>query len=419
MNQTRLIELPECWLDNTKGSYSAELQLLLYCARIHLNCDDIQSIQSLLVQDIDWSVLIQLSRRHGVLPLLYQNLTIAGTASIDLQALQQLRDYSQGTAFQNAVFTRALLKIVDLLAKNNIQALPFKGPLLAVSAYNNLSLRSFCDLDIIIRKKDFLKAIEVLTVQGNYRPKREWSFLKDSWETLYLQSYREFSLTNGIVTIDLHQELTVERYLSSKFSFDDLWNDRESVVIASQEVPNFAQVDVLLYLCIHASKESWRKLKWICDIAEFTRVHSDLDWQNLLERAQNLHCQRRLLVGLLLAHTLLGLFLPDFVLKRAEIDKICLELTDEFTERLFWEENQLGRKFTLEKFCLHLKSLESLEDQLKSEEEIRRLLKTVLIKILPNSKDKEYLPLSRNFYFLYYFIRLYRLAKERFSLSSQ
>ncbi len=386
-----------------------EISLLVGCARSQMNDEHRQQIRHLLSQPIDWSVVQHLARQHGTLPLLYQNLKQAGADLIDDPVLAELRSYSQGIAFQNSVFTRALLNVLNLLSAHDILALPFKGAVLAASAYKNISLRSFCDLDILIRQKDCLKAVEVLTSQANYRTSREWHFLNESWELLYRRSYREISLTNGIVTIDLHQALTVEHYLSTQFSFDELWHHRDSVEIAAQPIPIFAAPDLLLYLCVHASKECWRKLKWICDIAEFVHVHPELDWQSLCQRAQVLHCERRLLTGLLLSQTLLGLPLPDVVWQRADQDQVCYELAVEFSQRLFWDQNQLGRQFTIEKFLLHLKSLEKRDDRFKSGEELMRQIATLVIKLLPNSEDQKFIPLPQFLYFLYYVIRPYRL----------
>ena len=414
-DDTRSVELPQHRIKNLEMNLSSDLKLLLNCARTHLSLSNVQTIKLLLNQDIDWPALIQLSRRHGVLPLLYQNLKLISSEKIDSQVLEQLQQYSQKTALQNTIFTRDLLNILTLFKKYDIQALSFKGPSLAVSAYKNLSLRSFCDLDILIPKKDCLKAIDVLIMHGHYQPIREWHFLNEKWEKTYLKSYREFSLTNGIVTIDLHQCLTVEGYLSSEFSFEYLWKNHETIDIATQVIPNFGQIDSLLYLCVHASKECWRKLKWICDIAEFVQVNPDLDWHRLLDQAQTFHCERRVLTGLLLAHYLLELPLPEIVSQRAEKDQICYELTEEFIQRLFWQDNQLGRQFTMEKFYLHLKSLEKVEDKLKSWEELSRQLKTLLIKLIPNSKDYRYLPLPKLLGFMYYFIRPYRMLQEKIS----
>ena len=401
------------WPIQPEDTFTPEVSLLLVCAHGQLNDGQCQEIRQLLAQTIDWSRVQQLARQHGTLPLLYQSLKQAGTDLIDDSILAEFRNFYQGIAFQNSVFTRALLDILKLFAANDILALPFKGPVLAISAYHNISLRSFCDLDILIRQQDCLKAVEVLTTQSNYRTRREWHFLNESWERHYQQSYREISLTNGIVAIDLHQELTVERYLSTTFSFEDLWQHHESIDIAAQLVPNFATADLLLYLCVHASKECWRKLKWICDITEFIQAHPELDWQRVFQRAQVLHCERRLLTGLLLSQRLLGLSLPEQILHRAEQDRMCDQLAVEFSQRLFWDKNQLDRQFTIEKFVLHLKSLEKRSDQLKSGEELLRQFTTILIKLLPNSEDKKYIPLPVYLYFLYYLIRPVRLLLEK------
>jgi hypothetical protein len=58
-------------------------------------------------------------------------------------------------------------------------------------------------------------------------------------------------------------------------------------------------------LCIHASKEYWRSLKPVVDLAGYLDRQSQLDWVCLLEEARRWGCLRMLLLGLQLTRMLL------------------------------------------------------------------------------------------------------------------
>jgi len=57
-------------------------------------------------------------------------------------------------AARNVFLTNKLFEILNLFKKNDILALPFKGPVLAESVYGDLSLRQFVDLDILVHNHD-------------------------------------------------------------------------------------------------------------------------------------------------------------------------------------------------------------------------------------------------------------------------
>ena len=61
-------------------------------------------------------------------------------------------------------FASELLRITHHLAKKEIRAIPYKGPVLAQSAYGDLALRHFSDLDLLISPRDFDQAKNALSL---------------------------------------------------------------------------------------------------------------------------------------------------------------------------------------------------------------------------------------------------------------
>ena len=58
------------------------------------------------------------------------------------------------------------MECVNLLADNGVEHVVLKGPIFALQAYHNLSLRQFSDLDILIHPKDFPKVYDLLEASG-------------------------------------------------------------------------------------------------------------------------------------------------------------------------------------------------------------------------------------------------------------
>src|SRR5215213_7019315 len=100
-----------------------EGELLLSCARTKRAPE----VTRLAVEDIDWNYFFLLARRHGVVPLVYRQLK-------DLLP-PVFKQYYQENAARNIVLTNELCRIIKLFAGAGIEAIPYKGPVLALFAY--------------------------------------------------------------------------------------------------------------------------------------------------------------------------------------------------------------------------------------------------------------------------------------------
>lgn len=392
-----------------KANDSPEVELLRMCCRTKIDGDQQARIRHLLQPSMDWRTLVRLANVHGVQTLLYQSVKSIGKEQIPAIVLKDLTAYVQQIAIFNTVLTRDLLKILDFLQTHGIRALPFKGPVLAASVYGSISLRHFCDLDILVSPKDFAKTIEVLVAEG-YQLAYEWHLLDQDLELTLRNSKSEYQLIKNSVSIDLHQTLTVERFLSSQFTFDYLWDNREPVLVSGHTFYSFGADDLLMYLCIHGSKDCWRKLKWICDVSECIQQTPGRDWQRFLQQAAQMGCERMVLLGLCLTQQVLGTELSEVVQAKIDAHPGCSRLAQDFAQRLFDQENTLGRSFTPQKFIRHWQMTETRRDRIACILDIRRPIHGFWLKCLPNVNDRDFLVLPKPLYFLYFLIRPLRLG---------
>jgi hypothetical protein len=124
-----------------------ELSLLLACARAGKVQEKQAAIQQLLADGIDWTSFAQTAIAHGFASFAAHSLTRLAPESVPDDILDAFHALMDETSKANRALFEELARLVDALAKNGIEAIPFKGPLLAIQAYGDLGLREFRDLD--------------------------------------------------------------------------------------------------------------------------------------------------------------------------------------------------------------------------------------------------------------------------------
>src|SRR5215203_5935919 len=182
-----------------------EDDLHLCCARTSRTSEITTRVEALIRAGVDWKYLIRTSNAHGVAPLLYWHLSSVRKGDIPADVLDYLREHFFANSLHNLSLTGELLKLLDVFKAHGILAVPYRGPVLAASVYGNLALRRFLDLDIMVRRRDAMKAQELLTSLG-YRPKH---LLTRAQEAALLRSRFEYIFVrdDGKVTVELHWEI--------------------------------------------------------------------------------------------------------------------------------------------------------------------------------------------------------------------
>ena len=244
--------------------------------------------------------------------------------------LSDLKKSFEGNARRNLLLLGELLKVLKLFESGGVNAIPYKGPVLADYAYGNLALRQFDDLDIFVNRKDVLKVKEILVSHG-YKPQFE---VDGFMQRKFLKSQREYKFYNPEtnVHIEIHWQF---QGVSFSFSGNSKFlEDFERVKINNKEILNLKPENMLIILCVHASGHLWERLSWICDISELIQSH-EMDWEYITEKADELGIKRVLKVNLLLAVDLFDLKLPDDVLEDIKSDEMVQDLVFKVKKRIF------------------------------------------------------------------------------------
>lgn len=372
-----------------------EDQILICVARRSLDVATAERLRQLLRRDLDWQYLTAMAHRHCLIPLLCFHVISVDPLAASRQVMSQLQDDNHENTRHSLFLTGELLKIMDLLAAHGIQAIPFKGPTLALCAYGDVGLRQFSDLDLLVHKRDVLPVRDLLVGRG-FKASPELSNSQEA-ALLRFDCSHNFVSDNG-VCLDVHWGL-VAPYLSFGLDMNRLWDRLEPIAVGGKRLLILSPEDLLMALCLHGYTHFWERLGWICDIAGLIQGRKDIEWELVLENASRLGSQRILSLGLFLARELLAAPIPEGVWKTVQADPVVRTIAAQVQEHLFAEEHTPSG--ISDGALLHLRMRERKRDRLRS---------CLHLAATPRVYDWMLLPLPDSLFFLYYLLRPLRLA---------
>jgi hypothetical protein len=262
---------------------TAEDRLLLLLARPVLTSAETEEVCSLVERPLDWLTVLALARSHEVYPLLYRQIRTLGVDGVPDDVSVELERLYKVNALRNWLLARELRRVLSLLADREIPAIPLKGCRLARWLYGDVAARVSVDIDILVRREDTRRALQVLYDCGYRSEFRERFFrellLRSDIEYALVRRYRVFEYL-----LELHWGLLRG---SRREAARDFWAEARQGFWdgAPMHIPSLEWE--FLYLCGHAARHHWRGLKWLVDIHELSRSWP-LNWAAVEEKARRL-----------------------------------------------------------------------------------------------------------------------------------
>lgn len=296
--------------------WSSESELLVWCARTCVTEELRAQICARVQEPLDWGLMLDLAAYHGVLPLLYRNLSTICPSLVPGDTLTKLRQKTQACALLNRSLAQELGNLCDAFAARSVPVVPIKGATLALSAYGDLTLRDFSDLDLLIPESAIGAAQAVLFAQGYERKDPSSNPAEAEHDE---GPYHVFIKKRSLFRVDL-QWVMAHQHFAFQLDRPEFWAHRTPMTLGNSTVQGLAPEELLILLCVHGSKHAWEQLKWVCDVAELLRSHPDLDWERIFSNASSWGCRRLLCIGLSLAHLVLDAPFPEDVRTRYSDD---------------------------------------------------------------------------------------------------
>lgn len=313
-------------------------------------------------QDLDWGQVHKLALHHQTLQVLNHHLQKRGLYP-DEHYMREFKRYARGSALQSMLLVEQLKVLDRELQQAGLQVIHFKGPVLAMQAYKSLSLRVCSDLDMLLRPDDLLRFGGVVTENGfipGSKMQRWYGYKRRLF--LYLSKQATFVHRHNHIHLDVHIALAPPLY-AYPTHFDALYARSVLIEVQGVSVRTFSPEDALVLLCLHGEKNRWEFLKYVCDIAALIEAHPALDWQSIAQRSEHTHTRRIVLIGMSLAHALLGAEVPARMLEPLEQEPAVRELRDYLLKRF----SSMNMKITdfEKRFWLHLRAQDSIGDRIR------------------------------------------------------
>lgn len=201
------------------------------------------------------------SRRHRVMGLIEAGLNVS--ASLPSTETESWQRAVFGQARHTTTRIGDAERLCEALSQAGAKPILVKGPALAAQAWPDPGIRSFDDLDLVCRTKDFAAACRVITDAG-YRPEpidpRRFANL---WHFGWGVSFKNDS---GSV-IELNH-----RFFPPHYPWPDRLKPQNpalagEVKLDATSIPTLNPAAHLLLSCLHGAWHGWERLSWVADIA--------------------------------------------------------------------------------------------------------------------------------------------------------
>jgi len=214
---------------------------------------------------------------------------------------------NRDAAVWSLLLERMLLEVGRDLERAGVEHVVLKGPGLAHTVYPDPAWRSFTDLDLLVRTRDWTRACETLAEQQFHRelPEPRPGFDERFGKAAEMTG-------RGGTQVDLHRTLVIGPF--------GLWIDAEELFRSTTTFPlggrEFRMLDgagLLVNACLHASL-GWRPplLGPVRDVAQVA-WHGNVDWDAFADRTKRWRLGAVVKHAFATASEALGVALPEQV----------------------------------------------------------------------------------------------------------
>ena len=394
---------------------TSEELFIIICLRSGLEGDTNDEFVKIDFSIFDWDVVYEKSEQWQITPLLYKIITknsfLSQFSKIPDDFLQKMETKYIETVDKNKTTFGSLVKVLKVFNKSGInEIILLKGSHIAQFVYGDIGLRAMRDIDVLVRKEDLHKSVELL-FQIGYGLHKRFKAQKDTEIEKLIRAYKghvpALSHPNGIKKIDIHWAITK----SSLFNIntDLLWQRVKTKNINGTNVLVLSPEDLLLHLSIHLSHDHKFKSKAIRQLYDMAvTINHDsckIDWDMLRQRACKWGVEKHLYLSLRLSKEILGVSVPDDVLQGIKPKPFNEKILSKIHKRILSRQIENSDKKTTFSNIPHL-------DKFHPKNKLSKRLCFIFQRIFISPKEltKIYsLPTPSKRIYFYYFFRIISL----------
>lgn len=227
-----------------------------------------------------WNPILDAAARHELTLLLYNRLRNAPAGMAPEWVLERLHADYLAAAVRNTLMLHHATEILTSLKSAGLEVIVLKGLYLVENVYANIALRTFGDIDLLVRRDKVAEALKVMQQSG---------FTLSSWydpaETNTDLKHLPPLEKPDAPTVEIHWTL-VEETEPFRVEPQGLWQRAMDASVAGVAVQALSLEDLLLHLSLHFTYQHrlHAGLRNLFDIAETLRHFSaQVDWQKLVQ----------------------------------------------------------------------------------------------------------------------------------------
>ncbi|MCC6173988.1 MAG: nucleotidyltransferase family protein [Chloroflexi bacterium] len=260
----------------------------------------------------NWPAVAELAAQHGVAGFIRR---AAGQAGLGLppNILQALRAIGVAEIAHRARLDAALARILPELEAAAVLTIVLKGPALARSIYPEPLLRSYSDIDLVVRERDEAAAARVLVAAGfpEVEHGAEVARRAQAGDVHEGCAFHRVFLTTGVM-IELHLDPLQMGLRPTRE--DARWRYTRSIPGLPGALM-LGPVDQIVQLSVHVHKHGFSRLIWLKDLDLLVRTYAaDMDWQAVRIAARAEGVNGSVWYALTLTRAIFGTPLPPGVL---------------------------------------------------------------------------------------------------------
>ena len=291
-------------------------QLILSSVRVHPTAADLERLDALIPLIDDWDYLSRTIIERGIGPLFFNKLSLLSNAALIPEvARTNLQQAYFRTLSRSMVLYDAFRKVADVFAVNHIQVVALKGIHLSEWLYGDIGLRQFSDIDLLVKREDGEKCLNILTELGFVQSGDEVSNT--------IMEYSGIVHYPAMVRNDVSVEIHINLHRRQKpYSLDarKIIENSESLLINQLEVHVMELHDLLIFLCIHLDKHFTQgdvQFTSFNDITNLIDLHGEeIDWEKCISRCKEFKCESFVFKYLLLVNRFFNVPLPVSILQK-------------------------------------------------------------------------------------------------------
>ncbi len=267
---------------------------------------------------LDWEGVYRKAVEEGLGGVVY----LLSKEMIPGEYLSRFRRLYHTNLARNLSILKPIGEVLSILEDEGISAVVLRGPSLFGDVYPSLGMRTFGDVDLLVRKRDFPRAVRTLEERG-FMP----------WYPYICTLERD-----GLV-VDLHTSIMTHSReeqvgLSVRVDVESLFERALRREIGGVEIPGLHPADGLLAMALHLQMHSFNRLIAFLDISRTIEVYrEDIDWDEVVSRAEGMGLDRPLFYTLYLMPRGWRTFDPSLMERLASTTHLERLILDRLRER--------------------------------------------------------------------------------------